>query len=271
MDYIESKKKILKDIKEMKNGSLEQMLLITFYSLSSYFKSLIVFGNNSKITKDNINVIREMFYILRNERTLLNYILKHIDEFDVAAVENVIAILDNANDESVYFYYDVLDDILDATETGQEFRGLRRKETIPSLISSLSYAKRVVALGTNIDDIKSFLGFEEEFWEFIKYKVKVINFDDSIEESMVYATPLCDDGGNVADILIMVPKVVDLESSLLAIKIYTKAYRIYKALGKNKINCGENDGVTLDEKYQDEYLLRKVYETFNGYIENSQD
>ena len=65
MEKVEDKKEnILTDIESMKKGSYEQMMLITVYSLSSYFRSLFAFGNKSDVTKDNLNVIKEMFRIL---------------------------------------------------------------------------------------------------------------------------------------------------------------------------------------------------------------
>ena len=60
---LEQREEVTEDIKSMKKGSYEQMWLITMYGLSSYFKSLFRFGKNSKVTKDNINVIKEMFSI----------------------------------------------------------------------------------------------------------------------------------------------------------------------------------------------------------------
>lgn len=263
MGYIEDKNKILTDIREMKNGSYEQMLLITMYSLNSYFKSLVAFGKNHAVTRDNINIIKEMFGILKNERTLLNYIVKHIDEFDMAATENIVAILDEANDEAVYFYYDVIDDIEEAAEMRQEFRAIRRKQKTPTLIQSDSYAKQVIALGENLDKLKEFLGFEDEFWQFIKDDTKEINFEAEIEMNMVHATPLLDEKGNVARILIVAPKVVNLESALLAIKIYIKAHDIYMMLGHpyNKTQLDDSTSKVQDS-YENDYLLRKVQDTF---------
>ena len=58
---------LIDDIKEMKKGSYEEMWLITVYGLASYFKSLFSFGFRSNVTRDNINVIKQMFGFLSTE------------------------------------------------------------------------------------------------------------------------------------------------------------------------------------------------------------
>ena len=73
-----------KNINEMKQGDFNQMALITYYSLGSYFKSLVAFGRKNPITKDNLQIIKEMYQIIIKERKLLNFILKNIDEIDVS-------------------------------------------------------------------------------------------------------------------------------------------------------------------------------------------
>ena len=45
--FEENKAILVKDIEDMKKGQLEEMFLISFYSLSSYFKSL--FTNRREI------------------------------------------------------------------------------------------------------------------------------------------------------------------------------------------------------------------------------
>ena len=101
--------KLTDDIKEMKKGSYEEMWLITVYGLASYFKSLFSFGFRSNVTRDNINVIKEMFGILSTERKLLNYILKNMESFHVESTEDVISMLDSLNDKTVEYYYHVID------------------------------------------------------------------------------------------------------------------------------------------------------------------
>ena len=163
---------LIDDNKEMKKGSYEEMWLITVYGLASYFKSLFSFGFKSNVTRDNINVIKEMFGILSTERRLLNYILKNMDSFHVESTEDVISMLDSLNDKTVEYYYHVIEDIEDAVDCGQEFRGTRPRKEFDTLTQSDSYASEVVALALDKNAIKEFLGYEEAFWKFVEEREK---------------------------------------------------------------------------------------------------
>lgn len=259
----EDEKQLLQqDIIDMKKGSLEEMALITFYSLASFWKSLMTFGLQSKITKDNLNVIKEMFSILRKERTLLNYILQNIDDFDLDATSDVVTLLDELNDDTVAYYYRVIEDIEDACETKQEYRGLRPRTFRPTLIDSNNYSNEVIALGENFNSLKEFLGFEEEFWTFIKNH---INYVDRTSENTktASATPILDEKGYVSSINIVIPQVKDLSSALTTIAIYKKAYEIYKMLGTNFNKENIESSSNLEETYQEVYLPKKTKQILN--------
>lgn len=252
-----------KNIDEMKSGSIEQMCLITMYSLGAYFKSLFTFGSTSNVTRDNLNIIKEMFKILRTERTLLNYILDNIDKFDVGAAQDVVAMLDELNDRTVIYYYDLINDIEDAAELNDEFRGRRPRNSFPTLIESGTYASEVIALSSNIDDLKSFLGFEEEFWTFINARIKTVDTSCEIMDKMAHAIPILDSNDVVTNIEILVPKIYNLQSALIAIRIYKKAYEIFKMLGKKlEVKCFE-DSSSLEDEYKKEYLPRKAKDLLN--------
>lgn len=254
----EEKKDLYKNIWEMKNGSAEQMCLIIMYSLGAYFKSLFAFGSSNKVTRDNLNIIKEMFNIIRTERKLLNYILQNIDKFDVNAAQDVVGMLDSVNDKTVEYYYDVINDIEDAAELKEEHRGYRPRSGFPTLIEEGTYAGEVIALSENLESLKGFLGFEEEFWNFIKDKTKKVDTSIEIMEKMVYAIPIQDENGFVVSLQLMLPKVTNLESALLAIKVYKKAYEIYKALGMNLDDVKLEDSTLLEDSYRKDYLPKKA-------------
>lgn len=258
MENLDSKRRILEDIKRMKSGSLEQMYLITVYGLEAYFKSLFAFGKDNKITRDNLNVIREMFRILKTERIFLNYILRHLDEFDISATEDVVAMLDEANDKAVIFYYDVIDGIEDAVDLQEEWRGIRRKQDYPTLTQSTTYAKEVVALGENAESLKQFLGFETDFWSYIKDKVQEADCTCEEVEGMFYAKPLLDPDSMVVGIHVLVPKVVDLRTALLAISIYNRAHDIYNMIGQTYDDSKISECDLLQQEYEEQYIAEKA-------------
>ena len=134
MENLEVEKaKLVSEITEMKKGEIEEMFLISFYSLSSYIKSLIAFGHRSNVTKDNLKVIKEMFNIIKTDRNMLNFILKNIDNFHIDSIMNVIDMLDDANDKTIMYYYDVINEIEDACEMNVERRGIRSRKNFETI------------------------------------------------------------------------------------------------------------------------------------------
>ena len=234
---LDQREEITDNIKSMKKGSYEQMCLITMYSLSSYFKSLFTFGSRSNVTRDNLNVIKEMFSILKTEREMLNFILRNLDKFEINATQDVVQMLDDLNDKTVEYYYSVIDEIEDAVDMKEERRGRRPIKNFPTLIQGNGYTNEVKALALNKKAIKDFLGYEEEFWQFIADKDKTeVRVPYEGAKSMSYAVPLHDSTtGNVVDVKMYIPEIADLSSALLAIQTYEKAYGIWKCLGKKYI------------------------------------
>lgn len=251
MESVNNRKAILvKDIEDMKKGQFEEMLLISYYGLASYFKSLFSFGSKSDITKDNLNVIKEMFNILKTERNLLNFILQNIDKFNVDATQDVVSLMDELNDKTVEYYYNVINEIEDAVDMNEERRGIRPKKNFQTLTQTDYYATQVIALAEDRDKIKEFLKFEDDFWKYIKeyeYSVEV-PYDIAVE--MCYATPLFDENKNVSGLRILVPKVINLQTALLAIKCYIRAHNIYKSLGSTLIPESKCDYIGSQDLYQ---------------------
>lgn len=236
-NFIVEKDKVIENITSMKKGSYEQMWLTTMYSLESYFKSLFKFGCSSSVTKDNLNVIKEMFKILKTERGMLNFLLRNIDRFDVEAVNDVVQMLDNLNDKTVAYYYDVIEEIEDAVDMGDELRGIRPGKNFPTLIQSDCYANEVKALALSKDAIKEFLGYEDEFWAYIKDMDRnTVKVPYKGAEVLSYANPFVDGDGNVIGLRMYITEIVDLPTALHAIKTYEKAYGIYKSMGKKYVN-----------------------------------
>lgn len=246
---------LMNDLQEMKSGEIEQMFLITYYSLISYFKSLLTFGARSSVTKDNLNVIREMFRITRIERNMLNYMMAHIDEFDIETALGVVGSLDRLNDRTVIYYYDVINEIEDAVEMNEERRGLRPRQDFDSLIQTNMYAKEIVALAESKDSIREFLCFGKSFWNFIDSREVVI--DTEIEEAEVNA--IRDSENRIVDLRITIPKVKDLESALLCLKLYRKAYDYYRTMLNQGRKENTGDYSWTQEKYQ-EHLVKKSKE-----------
>ena len=249
----EQRKEITDDINSMKKGSYEQMWLITMYGLSSYFKSLFRFGNK-EVTRDNLNVIKEMFSILKTEREMLNFILRNLDKFEITSTQDVVQMLDDLNDKTVAYYYEVIEDIEDAVDMSEERRGIRPRKNFPTLIQSDSYANEVKALALDKKAIREFLGYEEEFWDYIADMDKTdVRVPYESAKELSYANPLYDSKtGNVVDVKMYIPEIADLSSALLAIQTYEKAYGIWKCLGKKYLPI--EFGFERQEEFERTYL-----------------
>ena len=254
--FEENKAILVKDIEDMKKGQLEEMFLISFYSLSSYFKSLFTFGTRSSVTRDNINVIKEMFNIIKSERILLNFMLRNIDKFT-----DIVGSMDDLNDKTIEYYYKVIEDIEEAVEMEEEHRAIRPKKSFPTLIQTDTYINQVIALSENKSNIKEFLGFEEDFWEYIKKYEGSIEVSPEIASEIAYVIPFYDGNGIVTGLKMLVPEVVDLSTALIAIKCYVKAYDIYRSLGEPMKNFGEPCTYTGAQELYQEKLANKGRKT----------
>ena len=232
----EQRKEITDDINSMKKGSYEQMWLITMYGLSSYFKSLFRFGNK-EVTRDNLNVIKEMFRILKTEREMLNFILRNLDRFEINSTQDVVQMLDDLNDKTVAYYYEVIEDIEDAVDMSEERRGIRPRKNFPTLIQSDSYANEVKALALDKKAIREFLGYEKEFWDYISSMDNtdvIVSYE--VAKNIAYANPHYNgETSLVTGGKMYIPEIADLSSALLAIQTYEKAYSIWKCLGKKYV------------------------------------
>lgn len=247
-----------KNINEMKQGDFNQMALITYYSLGSYFKSLVAFGRKNPITKDNLQIIKEMYQIIIKERKLLNFILKNIDEIDVSEALDAIYMLDELNDETVAYYYDVIEDIEAACYIKEEHRGIRKQNNTPTLLESDSYAMKIMALAENDNSLRDFLKFDDNFWQVASSKTLIKDEELENSETKYYAKAILNEFDLVADFRIIVPKVINLETALIAIKVYKEAYNIYKYMGKVYEPFSEENALKAQEEFKENYLLSKA-------------
>ena len=260
MENLEVEKaKLVSEITEMKKGEIEEMFLISFYSLSSYIKSLIAFGHRSNVTKDNLKVIKEMFNIIKTERNMLNFILKNIDNFHIDSIMNVIDMLDDANDKTIMYYYDVINEIEDACEMNVERRGIRPRKNFETINHTNVYAQEIIAMAESKESIKNFLGFEDVFLEFIKDKdVANLKVSEEVAMNIAYVTPLYNSEGKIVDFKMLIPEVVNLETALMAISLYRKSYDLYRV-----IKFSSNKDMSLDyswtkEKYKDHLYKKSI-------------
>ena len=185
-------------------------------------------------------------------------VMTMLDEIHLA-LTGFTLILDDLNDKTVEYYYNVIEEIEDAVDMKEERRGIRPRKDFPTLIQTNSYANEVVALTINKKAIKEFLGYEEEFWEHIQENDETAlrtNYEGVVNTA--YAIYISNSDGTVNRVRMYIPEIADLDGALLAIKTYQKAHAIYKSIGK----VYDASGFEVDEevmtKFQDEYLAEQI-------------
>ena len=141
------------------------------------------------------------------------------------------------NDKTVEYYYEVIEEIEDAVDMGEERRGIRPVKHFPTLIQSSSYANEVKGLALNKQAIRDFLGYEKEFWDYISSMDNtdvIVSYE--VAKNIAYANPLYNgETSLVTGVKMYIPEIADLSSALLAIQTYEKAYSIWKCLGKEYV------------------------------------
>lgn len=247
---------LLEEIDSIRSENIEQLFLMTKSSLYSYIKAILTYGIKNKITKDNLNVLKEFFKVVNEETRILNYIVSNIDDIDSDATIKFIQKLDDLNEKTFKYYYTVIEDIETSCETKVPHYAARITKNFKSLTDTISYRREVVALTETDKKIREQLDYEEDFWYYIDRIIKRVNTGIDVVNSVVYVKPIYDSDDLIGGIDMLIPEVVDLDTSLLAIELYQKAYSIYKSIGlKEVIKCDDEDFPIF---YQDYYLDSKV-------------
>ena len=84
----------------------------------------------------------------------------------------------------------------------------------------------------NLDDIKQFLDYDNNFWNYIKFKTLYI--DSNMDNSKYFYGVLTKIINNtLIDIQVIVPNIIDLKTLLINIHEYTHAHDLYLCIGKS--------------------------------------
>lgn len=250
----------LKDeITDIKKDNIEEILLITKYCFTALIKSIIAFGTNHQITKDVINVYKEFFNIIIEEQKYLQFILKYIDILDVNEVNNYLFKLDDINEETIKYYYSVLDGIEDACDMKREWKAKRPSKNFNSLIETNEYSNELLGLILTMKEVKEFLNYEESFWQYIKDRTFIID-NNEVEDNSIYGVILKLDNDYLIDIKILIPKIINLETTLINIHELKHAYDLYKVL-ETKLTKSDKEyeeyAKNLEQDFKEKYLPKK--------------
>lgn len=245
------REELLKGICDVREENFEQKWLMTKYSLISYLKSLFTYGFKSEITKDNLNVMKEVKQIIKAENSILEYLIDNITEVNIESAWDYLDKLDILNAKTIFYYIHVIEDIEESCEMKEPLRAKRSPRDFKTFTDSAKYQMEAIALTKDEKQIREYLGYEDEFWKYIDSVIKRVDATTTILNEITYAIPIHDSDDKICGISILVPKIVDYDSAVIAIELYKKAYDIYKSFGNNDVKSDEK-GISLVKKFNDD-------------------
>lgn len=258
---LQDKEDLLKEIFEVKDESFEERWLMTKYCLAAYFKSLLAYGIKSEITKDNLKVLREFRKEIKQEDAILTYLARNIDDIDHDALIAFLDKLDILNARMVFYYIGVIEDIEESCELKEPLRAKRSPKNFQSLNDSNECFREAIALTESECQVRSILGYSDNFWNYIDVIVKRADLSDGLSKEVPYARPMYDREDLIAGIDILVPRIVNQNTANVALQMYKKAHDIYTSFGKHDVKESEK-GLKLVKYFDEKYLSDKIAKEF---------
>ena len=257
---IEEYKMLKEDITETKKLNVEAKYRMIRYSLGSFFRSLFTFGFSSPITKDCLKVIQEYSSIIEEENRLLSNMLK--SDAPTERIDYFYGELNDLCERTIDYYYKVLDDIDDACELGDEWRGKRDSKNFKTLIETEEYRLTLKALAIDLDDVQEFLNFPDDFWEFVKPR---ITWKEPYEELPRYYYSIHvyenEQTGLIEDFSLVLPTIIDLNTAKICVHELNHAYSVYRLLNthiSHEMERAINDSSkTTEENFEHQYVISK--------------
>ncbi len=248
------------DIKEIEKQNIEQLLSTFKYVVVAYLRAYFTFGSGHKVTIEARNIWIEFKNIIKSESRILRYIKKNTKTIDYDAVDDLLASLDEINEQTVIYYFDLIDSLEDACDTNQEWRITRPRRDFKTLIETDEYYLRALSLTLSMKDIEQFLGLPKEFFDYTESRSLTINhyMEEDAEHFYGVYPKVVDE--MLVDYKVVLPEVVDDKTAAININLLTQAFAVYKSLGSS---------YTLDEKAVQEQACATEKQFIKSFTEKS--
>lgn len=220
------------EINKIKEENWEELYLIIKYSFEAIFNYVLFSKTKMNIPKTSLNIIREFIKTFKEERKILNFIINHISYIDKESLEDFLEQLDILNEKTINYLYERLDNIEEAIDLNDETRMITLKN-FDLLPENKTIKTNACNLVLTKEFIKSYLGYENEFWKFID--ARTIFTDEVKASKMDWEYEV----GKQIKLLLYLPPIIDLESALIALKAYNKAHVIYMSNNKTSLENSE--------------------------------
>lgn len=111
------------------------------------------------------------------------------------------------------------------------------------------------------EDVVSFLGYPEEFWNYVFPRLKIV--DPTVQGNEVFYVTLLkfDSMGRVIDIRVMVPEIIDLKTASINVHELKHAYDIFRKLNQYVDESDpmfETNAIKMEKNFQ-----KKIMKKFN--------
>lgn len=223
--------KLLKrDIRETQLANLEAQIMMLKEYLILFINILINKGFSDNYLQELIKIKNEYIAILTEENNLLNLILKNGINKDLYAVDILFEKINELADKTINYYYDLLDDIEKEIEIDRGFSYIRLPKNFNTLIEDNELKLLAYGLDLTLEDIKNYLCYENDFWDYIANKIKVIKkpYQDFNLKMHYYGVWYnFNENNELTKLIICIPEIVDLKTAQIAIHEFRHAHDIY--------------------------------------------
>ncbi len=249
-----------KDINEIKIANISAKIMMCKEYIFLLITILISKGLSNNYLEELIKIKNEYMAILSEENRLLNMILKNGINKDITAIDDLIGKLNDLADTTIAYYYSLLDDIEKEIEFNRSYPYRRIPKNFKTLIETDEFKLLVNGLNLTIIDVKKYLGYDDDFWNYIQNKIKIIKnpyLDYDLKMHYYGVWYEFNERKELTKLIICIPEIVDLKTAQIAIHEFRHAHDIYN--GKTQEDSILEDMAKQEEeKFKTNYLEKKI-------------
>lgn len=218
-----------KDINEIKIANISAKIMMCKEYIFLLITILISKGLSNNYLEELIKIKNEYMAILSEENRLLNMILKNGINKDITAIDDLIGKLNDLADTTIAYYYSLLDDIEKEIEFNRSYPYRRIPKNFKTLIETDEFKLLVNGLNLTIIDVKKYLGYDDDFWNYIQNKIKIIKnpyLDYDLKMHYYGVWYEFNERQELTKLIICIPEIVDLKTAQIAIHEFRHAHDI---------------------------------------------
>lgn len=219
------KEKLYRRLLDMQAGNIKYKSYIKRCTKTCYSLAAPEYKDELKGRCDAI--MHDTKAIVAKGNSILRFLLRNLFNVDNEALEKYLDEYDEISRETLLYYSNIID-----------YEDVLPQKQFDTIIESDEMTLRAVSLLDTDRIVRRYLGFENEFWEYLDDpKAERLRHLDSLNseviEHMSLVVPIFGEGDNdLIDIIVQVPIVKNKETAMKAVDVYTRAYKYYKMLGQ---------------------------------------